>query len=80
MEINLLPVLNANFQIDISYWHPTSRWNGSDCRVNTIELNSLKNVIATTISLRNVLFFDYRPQTVFILASKFSTTEVSFRI
>ena len=48
--------------------------------LNTIELKSLKNVIATTISLRNVLFFDYRPQTVFILALKFSTTEVSFRI
>lgn len=44
--------------------------------LNTIELKSLKNVIATTISLRNVLFFDYRPQTVFILDLKFSTTEV----
>lgn len=48
--------------------------------LNTIELKSLNNVIATTISLRNVLFFDCRPQTVFILDLKFSTTEVSFRI
>lgn len=80
MEINLLPILNANFQVDISYSHPISKWNGSYFRVNTIELKSLKNVIATTISLRNILFFDYRPQTVFILDLKFSTTEVSFRI